>query len=116
MDDYKPYPLFKGATRIPLFFGVPVMAGLFTFGFVAALAMLFSLWFWVLLPILWFSMRLVIKSDDRAFTIWSLWFETKFRNRNKKFWGASSYSPVRYGDQRDKATGFAAILSRVFKK
>jgi type IV secretion system protein VirB3 len=116
MGEYKPYPLFKGATRIPLIMGVPVMAGLTAFGVVAAMAMLFSLWWWLLLLPVWFAMSRIVKSDDRAFHVWSLWFETKFRNRNKKFWGASSYSPVRYGDNRETDTGVFSIVARMFKK
>jgi type IV secretion system protein VirB3 len=79
------------------------MGGMLAFGFVAALAMLFTLWCWLFLIPVYVIMRLIIKSDDRAFDIWFLWFETRWRNRNtflgpinKKFWGASSYAPARY--------------------
>lgn len=102
MDDYdiKPFPLFKGATRVPTFFGVPTMPLLAAVSAVAIIAMWVSLWCWLLLIPLVVIMRLITRHDDRAFSIWWIWFETKARNRNKKFWGGSTYSPTDYRRRR----------------
>lgn len=95
-DDPQAFPLFKGATRVPTKFGIPTTPLLIAFGAVALVAMWASLWWWfMLLPVV-VIMRLITKHDDRAFGIWWLWLETKGRNKNKKFWGASSYAPTDY--------------------
>lgn len=94
-NEIKPFPLFKGATRVPTFFGVPTMPLLAAVSAVGIIAMWISLWYWLLLiPVV--IMRLITRHDDRAFSIWWLWFETKFRNKNKTFWGGSTYSPTNY--------------------
>jgi type IV secretion system protein VirB3 len=95
-EEVSPFPLFKGATRVPTIAGVPMIPLIFMFIGVAVVAMLVSMWWWGLLPPAWFVMAQITRHDDKAFRIWGLWFETKFRNRNKGFWGASSYSTARY--------------------
>lgn len=40
---------------------------------------------WIIAPLLWFIMVQITKNDDKAFRIWWLWIDTKFRNRNKAF-------------------------------
>lgn len=67
---------------------------------VAATAMLFSLWWWLLAVPLWFGMSQLIKVDDKAFRIFGLWVETRLRNRHKAFWGAFSYAPTVYRQKR----------------
>ena len=91
-----PFPLFKGATRIPTVAGVPMMPLIGMLMLVAILAMLFSLWWWFLALPLWFVMAQITKNDDRAFRLWALWFDTKWRNSHKAFWGASTYSKRDY--------------------
>lgn len=95
MNSKIPFPLFKGATRVPTFLNVPMIPLLFMFIFVASLAMLFSLWCWLLGLPLWFIMAQITKNDDQAFRIWWLWFDTKWRNRSS-FWQASTYSKLDY--------------------
>jgi type IV secretion system protein VirB3 len=95
-DEIKPFPLFKGATRVPTFFGVPTMPLLASVSAVAIIAMWVSLWCWLLVIPVVVIMRLITRHDDRAFSIWWLWFDTKFRNKNKPFWGGSTYSPTDY--------------------
>lgn len=90
------FPLFKGATRTPLFMGVPLMPLILSVFVVFVLAMLISLLCWFLIIPVYFSMRLLVKHDDKAFSIWGLWFDTALRNRNKGFWKASSYAPATY--------------------
>lgn len=90
------FPLFKGATRVPTVAGVPMIPLIFMFVGIAVIAMLVSMWWWGLVLPGWFIMAQITRHDDKAFRIWGLWFDTKFRNRNKTFWGASTYSPSIY--------------------
>lgn len=76
--------------------GVPMMPLMFMFIVVASISMLFGLLWWGLLLPCWAIMRSISKRDDKAFRMWGLWFETKFRNRNKAFWGASTYGLTKY--------------------
>lgn len=92
----QPFPLFKGVTRVATVAGVPMMAFIGMLIVVAALALVLSLWFWLLAIPTWFIMAQITKNDDQAFRIWGLWFDTKWRNSNKKFWGASTYSKRDY--------------------
>lgn len=98
-DEPQPYPLFRGAARVPLWFGVPVVPMVFAFAIVMSIFMLWHrplIGLVVMIPVA-LIMRGIVKYDDRAFRIWGLWFETKARNfRLRKFWQASSYSPVSY--------------------
>ncbi|EJE4644424.1 VirB3 family type IV secretion system protein [Vibrio parahaemolyticus] len=97
---HEPFPLFKGATRVATFWGVPMMPLMVMFMVVAVSALTISIWFWVLAIPAWFIMAQITRYDDKAFRIWGLWIETKLRNRNKKFWGASSYAPTSYKKRR----------------
>ena len=111
-DDIKPFPLFAGACRVPTVFGVPMMPLLVAVGLVAMIAMWISLWWWLFLIPVVVIMRLITKHDDRAFSIWWLWFETRGRNRvsgwlrglgwNQGLWGGSSYAPTNYRHWRRK--------------
>lgn len=99
-----PYPLFRGATRVPLYFGMPVIPGLMALSGIGAIALLsHRLWVWgFLIPIL-LAMRIIVKYDDRAFRIWGLWLDTKARNfRHRRFWQASSYTPVSYSKSKGR--------------
>ena len=92
------WPLFKGACREPTYWGIPrtpfVLAGMgiFMLGYI-------SLWLWLLIFGIFPAMRYISIGDDRVFSIWWLWFLTVGLNRNKKFWGAASYSPNNYRDR-----------------
>ena len=95
-----PFPLFKGCTRVPTLMGVPMLPLLGMGVAMAILAMLISMWCWLLSVPLWFTMAQITKSDDKAFRIWALWMDTKLRNGRKAFWGASTYSPTSYQKRR----------------
>ena len=97
---HEPFPLFKGATRAPTIAGVPMMPLMAMLIFVAVIALTVSIWWWALAIPLWFVMAQVTKNDDKAFRIWWLWIDTKVRNRNKSFWGASTYGPTKYRKRR----------------
>lgn len=90
------FPLFKGATRAATLWGVPMIPLLVMGLGVAVVALLFGLRWWALAPVLWAAMAGITRHDDQAFRIWQLAFDTKLRNRNKRFWGASSYAPSNY--------------------
>ncbi|WP_417522315.1 VirB3 family type IV secretion system protein [Marinobacter sp.] len=99
-NDHQPFPLFKGACRLPTVFGIPRsiviylgVGGGMLFLFIKFYALPFIL---LAFAICW-SVTLY---DARAFRILGLWFKTKFQNTRKKqffqLWKASSYSPIRY--------------------
>ncbi len=96
----RPYPLYKGATRAAVYWGVPLVPFVGMVIGVSMLAMLLSLWWWGLLIPGWVFMSQVTRADDRAFRIVGLWLRTKVLNRARlavggagtEFWGASSYA------------------------
>lgn len=94
------YPLYKGLTRSPTIFGVPMMPLIVMTMVVAVVALTLSIFWWALWPVLCFIMAQITKYDDKAFRIISLWIDSKLLNGNKKFWGASSYSPVKHKKRR----------------
>lgn len=91
------HDLYKGATRPPMIFGVPTSALIWAFLGVAMLATMISIFVWTLFPFVVFIMRLISKKDDRAFRLWGLWLDTKKRCNTEvtKFWGGTSYSPMK---------------------
>ena len=92
--------LFKGATRVATIKGgVPARAFVLMLVAVAVPAM-FNVRLLVLVLILYPIMAVVSRNDDRAFWILELWFKTKFRAPNAKFWGAVSFSPTAYYRRR----------------
>ncbi|MEB2027420.1 VirB3 family type IV secretion system protein [Xanthomonas campestris pv. campestris] len=70
--------------------------------FRGSLAMLFSIFCWLLLIPILFVLRQIVKHDDKAFSTLGLWIDTKLRNTNKKFWNASSYAPATYKRRRKR--------------
>ena len=95
----EPFPLFKGATRVPTVLGVPMIPLMMMCIGVAAFAMLLGLgWYLMGIP-LWLIMAQVTKYDDQAFRIWWLWVDTKWRN-HRSLWQASTYSKATYHKRR----------------
>ncbi|MCC8616328.1 type IV secretion system protein VirB3 [Xanthomonas vesicatoria] len=94
------FPLFKGATRLPTFAGVPRTVFLATFMACATLFLTIHMWAVALFALAWFIEFCVAKHDDRIFRVISLAIKTKgFNLINSPFtkkWGGSSYSPVDY--------------------
>lgn len=94
------FPLFKGATRLPTFGGVPRTVLLVTFMFCAAAFMTLHAWAVGLFGLLWFIEWGIARHDDRMFRILALAVKTKVLNRINspftKLWGGSSYSPIDY--------------------
>lgn len=94
------FPLFKGATRVPT-----IKGGVPTRAFLAlALATLFvasfTLWGWLLGPLLYPVIAVLSRNDDRAFWILELWIRTKVVAANKRYWGAISLTPSPYCKRR----------------
>lgn len=88
-------PLFKGCTRPPMLFGVPLLPLVV----VAAVDALFVVWFTLLfitaLPVAVAIMRAIVRSDEQRFRQLALWFRFRFLDGNRRFWGGcSSYSPL----------------------
>lgn len=94
------YPLFKGATRIATIKGgVPTRAfvGLI---FLTVTVASFTLYGWLLFPMLYPVLAIISRNDDRAFWVWELWVKTKLFAPNKRFWGAISLTPTPYSRRR----------------
>jgi type IV secretion system protein VirB3 len=95
-----PFPLYKGATRVAVYWGVPLIPLVGMVMGVSTLAMLISLWWWGMLIPGWVFMSQVTRADDRAFRILGLWLRTRVLNRLRfvvsagrgEFWGGSSYA------------------------
>ncbi|ANN74927.1 hypothetical protein BAU08_19425 [Bordetella bronchialis] len=79
--------------------GVPTRAFVGLVMLVVIVAM-FTVYGWLLFPILYPIMAVVSRQDDRAFWTWELWLKTKFLARNKPYWRAISYSPLAYSRRR----------------
>jgi len=94
------YPVFKGLGRKPTFMGVPTMLLLGAFIGVAIIAMVVGLAWWGLLLVVVPAIAIMTREDDRAFEVLALEFKTRWRNRNKRFWNGSSYSPQGYSRRR----------------
>lgn len=93
---YRGDPVFKGCTRPAMFWGIPLMPFIATFGAFILLSVWFSFLFLIPLPLVLMGMRHVVKDDDQAFRLHAL--RLRFRliafNRNGKFWKASAYGPI----------------------
>jgi type IV secretion system protein VirB3 len=48
---------------------------------------------------------LIVRHDVNAFRLLFLWGRTKLGNRNRTFWGGSSYSPLPLAGLRRKGFG-----------
>ncbi|KOF51996.1 hypothetical protein AD428_00755 [Achromobacter sp. DMS1] len=92
--------MFKGATRIATIKGgVPTRAFVGLVFLTVSVAM-FTLWGWLLGPVLYPVVAVLSRNDDRAFWIWELWAKTKLFAPNKRHWGAVSLTPTPYGKRR----------------
>lgn len=94
------YPLFKGLTRLPTWGGVPTAPLMVMTIVIVMISMWTSPWCLLLWLPVFGIMRIITLTDDKAFRIIGLLYETKLRNKNKLTWRASSYSPIRYPKKR----------------
>lgn len=100
-------PLFLAVTRPALWAGIPIEAAVLLL-IVSATVLIWSNSpvYAALVVAFGYSMsRLIVRHDVNAFRLLFLWGRTKLGNRNRGFWGGSSYSPLPLGGLRRK--GFA---------
>lgn len=105
MAQYSRVPVFKGATRLPTFLGVPRTILIGTFITCATLFMFIHLYALILFGLVFAVEWSVTKYDDRAFHVIHLAWTTKFLNnvlwrQFTNIWGGSSRSPVRWKAKR----------------
>ena len=103
MDSDPRDPLFKGCTRPAMVMGVPLVPLMAAVGVVVLLSvwttMIVGL---VLMPPVFLAMRFIAKDDDQAFRLLGLrlLFRVLSRNRNARFWRASTYSPFQFARRK----------------
>lgn len=94
------FPLFKGATRLPTYMGIPRTPFLLIFMASGASFMLIHFLAFVLFGLLWFAAFCITKHDDRMFRIIGLAARTKLVNRMDspftRKWGGSSYATTNH--------------------
>jgi type IV secretion system protein VirB3 len=97
------FPLFKGATRLPTYMGIPRTPFLLVFMVCGALFMVIHFWTFLLFAFLWFVCFCITKHDDRMFRVIGLALKTKIVNLAESpfssRWGGSSYAPVSYKEK-----------------
>ncbi len=90
--------LFLAVTRPALWAGIPIEA--------AVLLLIYSPVYAALVVAFGYSIsRLIVRHDVNAFRLLFLWGRTKLGNRNRTFWGGSSYSPLPLAGLRRKGFG-----------
>jgi type IV secretion system protein VirB3 len=95
-------PVFKGCTRPAMLWGVPLVSFLMVGGSIlipAIWALLASppvgVGIVLLLIPVFVTMRAVTRHDDQRLAQFALRLRMVFRQRNRRFWGAHGYMPVR---------------------
>lgn len=100
-------PLFLAVTRPAMWAGVPMEAGglVILAGAITLVGTGNPLYGLAASLVLYAVARLVVRHDVNAFRLLFMWGRTKAANRNRVFWGGSSYTPLPlYGLKRK---GFA---------
>ena len=99
--------LFLAVTRPALWAGIPIEAAvLLLIGGASVLIQFNSPVYAVLVVSFGYSIsRLIVRHDVNAFRLLFLWGRTKLGNRNRHFWGGSSYSPLPLSGLRRKDFG-----------
>ncbi|MBH0014612.1 VirB3 family type IV secretion system protein, partial [Pseudoalteromonas sp. NZS100_1] len=96
-------PLFLAVTRPALWAGVPIEAGalIIMAGAITLVGSGNPLYGGAAAVALYAMARLIVRHDVNAFRLIFLWGRTKAANRNRVFWGGSSYTPLPlYGIKR----------------
>jgi type IV secretion system protein VirB3 len=99
--------LFLAVTRPALWAGIPIEAAvLLLISSASVLIWSNSPLYAAIVVAFGYSMsRLIVRHDVNAFRLLFLWGRTKLRNRNRAFWGGSSYSPLPLAGLRRKGFG-----------
>ena len=89
-------PLFLAVTRPALFAGIPIEAAVFVLlcSVITLIATSNPVYGLVVAAVMFGISRLVVRHDVNAFRLIFLWGRTKAANRNRVFWGGSSYTPL----------------------
>lgn len=99
--------LFLAVTRPALWAGIPIEAAvLLLMSSATVLIWSNSPVYAALVAAFGYSIsRLIVRHDVNAFRLLFLWGRTKAGNRNRAFWGGSSYSPLPLSGLRRKGFG-----------
>lgn len=99
--------LFLAVTRPALWAGIPIEAAvLLLISSASVLIWSNSPVYAALVVAFGYSIsRLIVRHDVNAFRLLFLWGRTKLGNRNRTFWGGSSYSPLPLAGLRRKGFG-----------
>ena len=100
-------PLFLAVTRPALWAGIPIEAAvLLLIASASVLIQSNSPVYAGLVAMFGYSIsRLIVRHDVNAFRLLFLWGRTKLGNRNRAFWGGSSYTPLPLAGLRRKGFG-----------
>ena len=100
-------PLFLAVTRPALWAGIPIEAAvLLLIASASVLIQSNSPVYAGLVATFGYSIsRLIVRHDVNAFRLLFLWGRTKLGNRNRAFWGGSSYTPLPLDGMRRKGFG-----------
>ena len=100
-------PLFLAVTRPALWAGIPIEAAvLLLITSASVLIETNSPVYAGLVAAFGYSIsRLIVRHDVNAFRLLFLWGRTKAANRNRAFWGGSSYTPLPLAGLRRKGFG-----------
>ena len=100
-------PLFLAVTRPALWAGIPIEAAvLLLIASASVLIQSNSPVYAGLVATFGYSIsRLIVRHDVNAFRLLFLWGRTKLGNRNRAFWGGSSYTPLPLEGIRRKGFG-----------
>ncbi len=99
--------LFLAVTRPALWAGIPIEAAvLLLISSASVLIQTNSPVYAALVVAFGYSIsRLIVRQDVNAFRLLFLWGRTKAGNRNRAFWGGSSYTPLPLDGMRRKGFG-----------
>ncbi len=100
-------PLFLAVTRPALWAGIPIEAAVLLL-IVSASVLIWSnspVYAAIIAAFGYAISRLIVRHDVNAFRLLFLWGRTKLGNRNRAFWGGSSYTPLALGGLRRKGFG-----------
>lgn len=89
-------PLFKGMTRPAMIFGVPMLPLIIVLGIVASVSVwIHPIYMLVAIPLV-LVMRFIASYDDFMYHILFQGLKSKTSSRNKKYFGAKTYSNVEF--------------------
>ncbi|WP_416366346.1 type IV secretion system protein VirB3 [Sphingomonas aurantiaca] len=100
-------PLFLAVTRPALFAGIPIEAAVFVLlcSVITLIGTSNPVYGLVVATVMFGLSRLVVRHDVNAFRLIFLWGRTKAANRNRVFWGGSSYTPLPLNGIKRKGFG-----------